>query len=504
MSNSDNNNVTISTDATTSTLKAWFSCLSAEKLTNILMEICGDYPDIARDLIHRSKLEKGDSSGLLSDITLEADSLASIRDPGDNYYHRYDDVPDYEALLKKVRQALSFGITTELLPIFEKLLEGVQEQVQIFDENGEFCMEVEECYTVAAEVLELATIESAEKILWAIERILADEYDIAESLSKYLEKDHPTDSWSEVANELLMRLSELEKPTSGHDYYRDQLSNFAILSLQKSGRNSEIIPLCEREVNQTMSYVRLVSNLLKENRVSEAEQYIVKGVSETYDKYPGISSQLQTMRVELHSTRKQFDLVQAHYICRFVDSPSEQSYLAVKTASDKLKCWQSVRNLIWEYLQNGVLPWEQADWVWVKPDQTQLAGIRPNKNFPMARVLIHLSILENNPAQVIDWYKRLPKDTRFNNMTCQAIDLEVAKAVSGYDPELSLSIWKRKVAEEIAVTKPHAYCLARTYLKEISALMTRLNRNKDWQVYLGQLRNEHKRKRLLIKEIEDL
>jgi uncharacterized Zn finger protein len=71
-----------------------------------------------------------------------------------------------------------------------------------------------------------------------------------------------------------MKIKEPQKAESFfRNYRRDGLTDRLIKALEKSGRNKDIIPLCEHEAAATGSYKRLVDYLIKRRRFKEAEQW---------------------------------------------------------------------------------------------------------------------------------------------------------------------------------------------------------------------------------------
>jgi uncharacterized Zn finger protein len=61
-----------------------------------------------------------------------------------------------------------------------------------------------------------------------------------------------------VADELGQRLKQYTsiagEESSSRNYHRNRLSDWLIKALEKAGRQEEIIPLCEREAEETGSY----------------------------------------------------------------------------------------------------------------------------------------------------------------------------------------------------------------------------------------------------------
>lgn len=75
-----------------------------------------------------------------------------------------------------------------------------------------------------------------------------------------------------------------------------------------------------------------------------------------------------------------------------------------------------------------------------------------------------------------------------------ALGDEVASAVQGTHPEVSLGIWRKKAETWIAQVKPSAYQEAGRYLKRLARLYRKLDRADAWRAYLDELRSANRRR----------
>ncbi|MDR1657800.1 MAG: SWIM zinc finger family protein [Deltaproteobacteria bacterium] len=482
---------------TAAKLEAWFSGQSLAQLMALLLGICREHADIAAEFIDMINLQNGNTPKLLQKIKMQARQLIESAPDWDDCY---DTPPDYSALLKTMKQALPFGLADELLDVIGRVLGGLQEQVEIYDHNGEFACDVEPCYSTAVEILRASSLDSAEKMLWAVDQIIADQFELSAPLEEYLNEKHPADSWSEVADDLLKRLEKSKPTASDRSWGRDQLSNFAIHALEESGRRDEIIPLCEQEAPLTKSYVRLVGRLMEAGRTDDAERYITTGIAATYKDLAGIASSLRKLRIQILSSRKDWAGVITHHVCEFVEDPSTSDYGEVKKAAAKMKLWPQIRTLLLEYLQSGALPWQHKGWNLPAPDKAELLrSDRWRKKFPEVETLVEIAILEKDPAEVVKWHDLFPKKERYG---FNDLELEIAEAVKKYDPERSLAIWKRLAEAEIAQTRPAAYQIAGKYLKKAGQLMVDLKREPEWRDYVFKLRAANARKKRLMEVLD--
>ncbi len=489
-----------STAEATAALEAWLRGQSVKQLVVLLLGVCREHPDVATELTDRIAVESGQASGLMRKIRRQTRTL--IEGPNWQDGYGYGDSPDYSTLLKMMELALPLGVADELLNIMASILEAVQEQIGIYDHDGEFAEAAAPCYATAVVLLRASTLDHTQKLLWAVEHVLADEYSLGDSLERYLAEKHPSGSWSEVADELLGRLKKRETFQENRRWKRDRLSDITIHALEESGRHDEIVPLCEQEAKLTKSYERLVRRLLAAGRSDDAERHIARGVAATYSDLPGIASSLLKLRAQIYSDRKDWAGVLAHHVCEFVESPSTADYEEVKRAATKMKRWPAVRASLLEYLRSGTSPWRQTGWDWPAPDEVELIRSgRWKKTFPKVEALIEIAILEKEPTEIAKWHDQLQKSGRYGT---DWLELKVAEAVKKQDPDRALAIWKKLAEAEIALTKPAAYQAAGGYLKKAGQLMADLKREPEWHDYLVRLRAANARKKRFIEVLDAL
>jgi len=83
-------------------------------------------------------------------------------------------------------------------------------------------------------------------------------------------------------------------------------------------------------------------------------------------------------------------------------------------------------------------------------------------------------------------------------------DVRVAQAVVNEYPDRAIAIWKKLAENLIAQTKPKAYVEAATYLRKVSQTLKKLNKEKDWQTYLNELKQKNIRKIRFIETLDSL
>jgi uncharacterized Zn finger protein len=120
-----------------------------------------------------------------------------------------------------------------------------------------------------------------------------------------------------------------------------------------------------------------------------------------------------------------------------------------------------------------------------------IAG-RP-RQFPIIGTLIDIAIAEKRPDKVVHWYDKRKKQ-KFGGWWSEFQEDKIAKALADDYPDRAVDIWKRLAANLIAQVKPKAYEKAAVHLKKIQRTLKRQSKDKEWGIYLANIRKEHARK----------
>ena len=481
-------------------IDAFLKSKTKAQIIELVRELAEQHPDIGQDLTDRQQLTSGNTKALVT--RLRKDILEIGEEPGwQNYWRGEGYTPDYSEIRNKLETLLQAGHADEVLALGEELLTIGTRQVEESHDEGETATEIADCMPVLVKALEQSSLESADKLVWAVNAVLKDEFDLCEPVAQYLMGYHKKSDWSLLTDVLFERLKKLKFPgeTFSRNYARDQLSNWVIHALECAGRKEEIIPLCEAEARKTGSYDRLVKELISAKRYEDAERWIQEGIRATEEKWPGIASSLRDKLREIRTCQKNWPTVAAMQSEEFVRHPSGKTFTDCKKAANKAKAWIKVRAHLLDYLEKGMLPWKQKDWPLPEtgldvPDTTR-------RQFPIVDELINIAILEKKPDQVLHWYDRLPKK-RFG---WYGIDEDkIATAVQTHAPDRAVAIWKNKAERLISQVKPSAYQEAAKYLRKAAKVMNQVKKQAEWERYLKGLREKHIRKRRLMEILDGL
>ncbi len=473
------------------------------QLIDLVHEFATQYPEMARDLSDCKQLISGNTKTLVARLRRE------IRDMGDepgwqNYWQGEGYTPDYSGIRKKLETLLKAGHADEVLTLGLELVATGTSLVEESQDEGETAMEIADCMPLIVKALDKSSLDSVDKLNWALDAVLQDQYAVCEVFEEYLHGRHSKSAWHSLADLLLARLKGL-KGTKGADdfsrnYERDRLSDWVIYAMESAGREDEVIPLCMAEAKRTGSYDRLVKRLVQERRYEDAERWIKEGIRDIGEKWSGIAASLRDKLREIRTVEKNWPVVAAIQVEEFVLRPSRRSFTECKKACGKAKVWPRVRESLLRYLEKGELPWKQKRWPLPetgldRPDADQ------HERFPLVDDLIDISILEKKPDQVLRWYDQRPKG-RFG---WYGIDEDaIATAVQAHAPDRAVAIWKNKAELLIALVKPSAYQEAAKYLRKAAKVMFRGKKQAEWERYLKELREAHARKRRLMEILDGL
>jgi len=316
------------------------------ELIALIHELAEQYPEMARELADRRQITTGNVKALTARLEEEIQDIGD--EPGwQNYWQGEGYTPDYSGIRKKLKTLLKMGHADEVLTLGQELVATGTRQVEESNDEGETAMEIAECMPVIVEALDKSSLDSADRLNWALDAVLNDQFEVCEAFAEYLHRRHPKSAWHMLSDRLIVSLKEFKGVRGADDfsrnYERDRLSNWAIHALERSGRKQEIIPLCETEAAKTGSYDRLVRFLMDAKRYGEAENWIFKGINATKKKWPGIASGLRDKLREIRTFEKNWPAVATMQVEEFVRRPSRQAFTECKKASGKAKAWSKVR-----------------------------------------------------------------------------------------------------------------------------------------------------------------
>ena len=497
----------------TGSLSAYLKKQTKAQLVELLDELTKAFPDVREFLEDRRKVRSGNASTLLKAIRKE---IADIREPDwDDYNYRGYQIVNFDRLHTYLQALLQEGQADEIVYLGKELIAAVTFAVESYDREGEMIDEVKPSIETVIQALTLSSLSSSEQLAWVVDIELADDYDLCtDALESFWNDRQKKSDWSELADELQKRLNNIPMSNDADDdistYRRDQLSRWLISALDWAGREDEILPLCEQEAEITGSYERLIDRLIAEKRFEDAENWCHRAIANTdpnhYGTFSALKDRLQTIR------EKTGDLLGATAFCadNFFRRPSLHTFRELCKSAQKAKVGPVVEAWARYFLETGHLPrtkgrkrkGEPND-KWPLPSTGFHEDIRPLDG-PVTHTLIEIAIAEKQIEAVLKWYDLETSRTEYRWDHLPTSSLQIAEMVKEKYPDRAIDIWKRIAESEISRVEVSGYREAGTYLREVRDTLKRLNREKEWEAYLSELRNENKRRPRCLEVLDGL
>ena len=176
--------------------------------------------------------------------------------------------------------------------------------------------------------------------------------------------------------------------------------------------------------------------------------------------------------------------------------PTLQTFQEFQKTARKVKVWTKVKPVVLQYLETGKLPQSGSSWPLPETGIPKTKERRP-RQFPLTETLIDIAIYEKRPDDVMRWYDQR-KSQKVGWWLSEFQEDKIAGALAYKYPDRAMDIWKRLAANLIAQVKPKAYEKAAAYLGKIQRVLKSQSKDKEWRIYLAQIRKEHARKRKLL------
>jgi uncharacterized Zn finger protein len=469
-------------------LEAALKKFSKEQLIALVIQAVGLAPEMAALCLSGAEPKKQDPQALVK--AARKAMRKALEEPDWYDYHEYT---DYAPVRKKLEALRLAGLSAEVLELGFELIEDSQSQIETSNDEGELHDDVARCMDIVLQALRDADWPMHQNLLWAIDAILADGFEVCDCFWDILREKHPPEAWNPVADTLSDRVA--KGPYKG--YSRNSLVDMAIHALTEAGREAEILDLCKSEAVRSGEYLRLVKHLLAIGNDREAEEWIHKGIADQERKGPYEAEALRSRLLELRKKQENWDAVLCIQTEDFVRRASLEKFKECRHSAEKLKVWPVLRPLLMEFLIEKKIPWTQATW----PCQNlgQASAPKDGKH-PDFTTLIDLAIDEKNPAEVLKWYDLQGQTRREVGYSAD----RVAAAVQNFAPERAIDLWKRLAEAQIALVSPKAYVEAAVFLRKMGKTMNRHNMAAQWEAYLQSLRIAHRRKIRLMEVLDGL
>ncbi len=501
---------------------------SHEQLAEQVLALAGRFPELREEYRERVALAEGDVDRLVAQAKREMrERTAEIG--WQNHWQDEGYTPDYDRLRHRLERLVELGHADSVVELGREFIQRANSQVEQSHDDGETAMAAAACFPVIFDAVPKSTMTGPQKLLFAIDSFLNDDYDLVQdSAGKILDAEWKPAEWSEVADEIRLRLAKAAKKSGDswqRNYRRDRLSNWLIEALEKAGRGGEVLPVYEAEARTTGSYERLVRYLIAEKRFDDAERWAREGIEKTRGQWPGIASSLAGLLCEVARGKKQWGIVAAHAACDFFDRPSRKSFDTLVSAATKAKCGETVRAASLRFLETGQQPFQwikpqkggqslRVDPAWPLPTPDYLVPLMQpgERSFvpkgPHYNVLLDMAIAVKQPEDVLRWYDKMPKGEqrlgfrrRWDGDTTAD---RVAAAVAKSHPERALAIYQHGLEQVLPHADFSAYESAGVYLGRMRPIMKSLGHEADWKMALVEIRAKYRNRPRFMEVLDKL
>ena len=182
---------------------------SREELAEEVLALVRRYPELREEYRERIALSEGDVDRLVAEARRELrDRTSEIG--WQNHWQGEGHTPDYSRLKHRLERMVELGHSDAVVALGREFIQRAMAQVEQSHDEGETAMAVAECLPVVFDAVVKSTLSGPEKILFAIDACLNDDYDVIDdSVAVVLDAKWKPADWSAVADELARRLDKM-------------------------------------------------------------------------------------------------------------------------------------------------------------------------------------------------------------------------------------------------------------------------------------------------------
>lgn len=530
-----------------SDIEAFLSGLSKKELVQRLLKICKTDRELKRSLADQIRLNSGDFAAVIAETKKELRSVTS-EEAWYNGWKGAGHLPDYRRLKTLLGTLIEGQQYDAVVQLGGELVDLGLDQVGRSHDEGETAMQISSCFPLVAAALQKSSLAKPERLLFVINSLLKDDWDLLAPLAEVLDKKYSRRDWNSVAESLLKQLEGLSTPKTKQDskedflgnafhtdYNRQRLCDWVITALESAGDAEKATELCIAEARNSGAWQRAVDRLTGLKRFDEAWSLALEGLENTNPRYPGLVHRLQDSIGKLAAKRKNHWVELAIHADRFVQRPSATGFLDLLKLAKKAKLSKEVEMVARTFLETGISPEFKSGsgktapakhsskkskkssggkhlsprtlrWPFAAPPRprelrqptTRIDRAR-KKHSPHYEVLIRMNMDDGNPDGIINWYDQMlaasPKRSQFRHYR---FDIEVAEAVSKKFPDRSVDIFCEQAEKITSQTNTKTYPEAIVLLKKSQKILQREKRSHEFEVIVKAFKQKHHRKRKFI------
>ncbi|MCR5752529.1 MAG: hypothetical protein K6G91_11250 [Kiritimatiellae bacterium] len=495
--------------------------LGEEELRDLILELIAVYPSVREHIAAKLALRKNASAAkpasekkkLPANIVPQArraikDATQDYYDPYDRY--GYDEVPDYSVVLSYFEDLRDAGDWKNLMALGKELKRRANEQAErSAHDEGEICREASRCMDVVAQAVMESDLDSVEKVKWEAEIKADDSFSVLYDMEVSYRTALKTDSagWKKIADYLVDR--EVADHVVGCTGLRVWASwSDVAQAFENAGNLDEAIrTLRDRLEDYDALYVDLAELLERHGRLDEAKAVCREGMARLPDdSYETTSGKLREKLRGWAEAEGDVKSIAAYDLAGFLSHLWIGNYDELKKSCEKADAWERVQDFLRRHFETGCPVVDEKRWPLPKievrlPDTT--AGAFPNYD-----MLIDLAVKEGRGLDALKWFKARPnKEERtwgFKRDFSGGKEWDVADAVSDLQPDAALEIWRGLVAKNLECASEECYRVICKALAKMQPVMKKAGRLDEWLKGIADIRSEYKRRRNLVKLLDDL
>jgi uncharacterized Zn finger protein len=493
-----------------------------DELVDLVMQACDDDPQLRKAFVDELALAGGRFDDLLSEAQIEMRSLTAKK-AWRNAWTGEGRLPDYSRLETRLRTLLDHGCADDVVQLGAELLRRGTAQIDHAHDEGETARAIGDCMDIISDALAHSSRRDEDKIISAIDMMLADEYGVCYGFTSMFERRWSETAWSAAADRLRTRLDDEDaggddRDERSREYRREKLGDWIVMALDNAGRDAEATELCIAEARKTDRYTHAVHRLIESGADDRAAELAREGLDATDPNHIGFISELQDLLCSIAARKGDWIPSAALAAERFFTWPSVDSYRELLRIAEHTEHLAIVQQAAMAFLETGRQPdrrrrkstskQEAPPWPLPRPPRSNAFRNegRPKRAGPSFDVLIDLAIQENRPDDVLAWFDAReaakPADAHRMRSHVSRDHARVAKVVEKTHPDRAVELYLTLANAIVAETNAKTYKEAGELLKHVRTLLTQSDREQDWPAIIEGFRTANRRKRRLMEVLD--
>ena len=498
----------------------YVAALGEAALRNLLSELVAAVPSVRKHI--EAKLAPGKEKTAAKAAAMKktpknlvAQVRRAIKDATRGYYNPYDryghdEAPDYSAVLSYFEDLRDTGDWKILMELGEELKERANEHSERSEyDEGEIARETSRCMDVVARTVMESDLDPVEKVKWEADIKADDSYCVLDDMEVSYRTALKTDSagWKKIADYLVGKWEAAHVADSNGICLWAAWVDVA-QALENAGEVDEAVrTLRDRLEDYDSLYIVLAELLARHGRLDEAKAVCRKGMAELADYCHGKT--VDELRKKLRgwaAAEGDGKSVAAYDLAGFLLHPWIENYDDLKKSCAAAGVWEQVQAFLRRHFETGCPVAKEKKWplpkVEVKfPDAESGA-------FPNYDMLIDLAVREKRGLDALKWFKagsqKEEPERGFRRGFPGDREWDVADAVSDVKPDAALAIWRGLIDKNLESASEECYGAICKALAMMQPVMKKSGRLDDWRKLIDGIRTEYKRRRNLVKMLDDL